>query len=293
MTESADVRTESGPVVVGADGSEISYQAVVWAAVAAKLYRRPLHIITSATMPASFGAEIWAGSWDWVREDGERTVKEARRLAELVDASLEIQAEMVTDPIIPTLIARSEGAHRVVVGSRGRGAVRRAVLGSVSSAVVQRANCPVAVIPGNSATDIATAAKPVVVGVDGSENSVPAIRVAFEEASRRKVALIALHTWIDMTLPEVAIAGWDALRETERAALSESLAGYREEFPDVTVRPVVWADNPARALAAESERTQLVVIGSRGRGGFTGMLLGSTGQSLLQASDCPVLIVRR
>ncbi|PPJ19492.1 universal stress protein [Nocardia nova] len=296
MTESADAHTADEPdrpLVVGVDGSEISYQAVAWAAVDAVLHGRRLDIVTSATLPTGFGSEVWTGGADWVREDGERIVAEARRIAGLAEGPLEIRAELVFDPIIPTLIERSERAYRVVVGSRGRGAVRRALLGSVSSAVVQRAHCPVAVIPGNSATDMVTAAKPVVVGVDGTENSEPAIGVAFDEASRRKVPLIAVHTWSDISLPEVAVAGWDTVRESERAALSESLAGWREQYPDVDVRPVVWADRPARALLAESEHSQLVVVGSHGRGGFTGMLLGSTGHALLQSSECPVIVVRR
>ncbi|AHH16189.1 putative universal stress protein [Nocardia nova SH22a] len=281
------------PIVVAADGSEIANQAVAWAAVDATLHGRRLDIITSATLPAGFGAEIWAGGADWIREDGERIIAEAHRIAGLVNGPPEIRTELVFDPIIPTLVARSEQAYRLVVGSRGRGAVRRALLGSVSSAVVQRARCPVTVVPGNSATDLVTAAQPVVVGVDGTENSEPAIGVAFDEASRRKVPLIAVHTWSDISLPEVAVAGWDTLRESERAALSESLAGWREQYPDVDVRPVVWADRPARALLAESEHAQLVVIGSHGRGGFSGMLLGSTGHALLQSAECPVVVVRK
>ncbi|WP_227983912.1 universal stress protein [Nocardia spumae] len=281
------------PIVVAADGSEISYQAVAWAAVDAVLHGRRLDIITSATLPTGFGSEIWAGNAEWVRQDGEHIITEARRVAGLVTGPLEIRTELVFDPIIPTLVDRSDRAYRLVVGSRGRGAVKRALLGSVSSAVVQRARCPVTVVPGNSATDVVTAAQPVVVGVDGTDNSVPAIGVAFDEASRRRVPLIAVHTWSDISLPEVAVAGWDALRESERAALSESLAGWREQYPDVDVRPVVWADRPSRALLAESEHAQLVVIGSHGRGGFTGMLLGSTGHALLQSAECPVIVVRR
>ncbi len=281
------------PIVVAADGSEISNQAVAWAAVDATLHGRRLDIITSATLPTGFGAEVWAGGADWIREDGERVIAEARRIAGLVSGPPEIRTELLFDPIIPTLIARSEHAYRLVVGSRGRGAVRRALLGSVSSSMVQRALCPVTVVPGNSATDLVSAAKPVVVGVDGTDNSVPAVGVAFDEAARRKVPLIAVHTWSDISLPEVAVAGWDTLRESERAALSESLAGWREPYPDVDVRPVVWADRPARALLAESEHAQLVVIGSHGRGGFTGMLLGSTGHALLQSAECPVVVVRR
>ncbi|NKY52158.1 universal stress protein [Nocardia vermiculata] len=297
MTEDVSaVRTTEdpgAPIVVAADGSEISYQAVVWAAVDAVLHGRRLEIVVGAVLPTGFGSEIWAGSADWAREDGERILAEAARVARLVNGPLEVKAELVFDPIIPTLVERSEHAHRLVVGSRGRGAVKRALLGSVSTAVVHRAQCPVAVIPGNSATDVVTAAQPVVVGVDGTENSVPAIGVAFDEASRRRVPLIAVHTWSDVSLPEVAVAGWDSMRESERATLSESLAGWREQYPDVDVRPVVWADRPARALTAESEHAQLVVIGSHGRGGFTGMLLGSTGQALLQSAECPVLVVRR
>lgn len=198
---------------------------------------------------------------------------------------------MVTEPIIPVLIDRSRRARLVAVGSRGLGAFRRGLLGSVSTAVTRHAHSPVAVV--RAAADAVSASKPVLVGVDGSENSVPALELAFEEASRRKVGLIALHAWTDVSAAlDVSVSGWDAIRDSEDAVLAESLSGHTERYPDVEVSRILVQDRPVRALLEQSEGAQLVVVGSHGRGGFTGMLLGSTSSALVQAVECPIVVVR-
>ncbi|MFF3567750.1 universal stress protein [Nocardia jiangxiensis] len=285
----------SDPVVVAVDGSAASYEAVAWAAAEASLHRRRLHVVTSTAVRAGFGpAPVVAGiDLDELRREGERVVVKARRVAStVVPGDLEITSAVVSEPVIPFLLESSRRAWMMAVGSHGLGAIRRMLLGSVSSAVLHHAHCRVAVVHENSATDPVLLEYPVLVGVDGTANSEPALHLAFEEASRRKVELVALHAWSDTTGPYVPLPAWESAKQSEDAALAESLAGWGEQYPDVTVRRILVRDAPARALLTESDSAQLLVAGSHGRGGFTGLLLGSTSTALVQSVRCPVIVVR-
>lgn len=283
-------------IVAAVDGSAISYRAVEWAAVDAELHGCALHIITSYAVPTGYGLGAGLGSseMDWLRGDGERVLNEAARFARAAvpGNTVAITTELTFDLIIPTLLARSRTARMVVVGNRGRGAIRRAVLGSVSTALTRHAHCPVAVVHGDSETDAISAGKPVVVGIDGTENSVPAIEIAFGEASRRKVGLVAVHAWSDISGYDMPVPGWDTTRETQELALAESMAGWSERYPEVAVERIVVCNSPVRSLLEQSEGAQLLVVGSHGRGGFAGMVLGSTSTALLHSAECPVIVVR-
>ncbi|MCM6775374.1 universal stress protein [Nocardia sp. CDC159] len=285
-------------IVAAVDGSAVSCHAAGWAAAEAVLRGWRLELVTSVYVPTGWGpgAVLVDGEMDWLRQDGERILAEAVRIVRLAVPEVpEITTTVTFEPIISDLIARSKRAHMVVVGSRGQGALRRGLLGSVSTAVTRHAYCPVAVIHSWSAVDPVSAEKPVLVGVDGSENSVPALELAFEEAARRGVGVTALHAWSDVGIGmEVPMMGWDdTIREQEQTALAESLAGYAERYPEVPVRRILVQDRPVRALVDESDNAQLVVVGSHGRGGFTGMLLGSTSNAVLHSVETPLVIVRR
>ncbi|WP_405166678.1 universal stress protein [Nocardia sp. NBC_01499] len=286
----------NSPIIAAVDGSASSAQAVAWAAVEARLHQCRLHLVTSMVIQTGFGPGMILGYADVarLREDGERILIEATRIARTAAPGDESQitTEMSFELIIPMLIELSAQARILVVGSRGMGAFQRGLLGSVSTATTQHAHCPVAVIHGISATDAVSASQPVLVGVDGTRNSSPAVELAFEEASRRKVGLTALHAWSDASGPDLPVAGWDGARESAQAILAESLAGYTERYPDVAVRRIVVADRPVRSLLDESANAQLVVVGSHGRGGFTTMVLGSTSNALLHSVEVPMIVVR-
>ncbi|MTE16054.1 universal stress protein [Nocardia aurantiaca] len=296
MTDHIPAPAPDAPIVAAVDGSATSHLAVAWAAADAALHGCRLHLIISQAFQFAYGPApfVTAEAVDQLQDAGEQIVAEAARIAHdtVPGDDLAISTEVIFDPIIPSLIARSQRARTLVVGSRGRGGFRRAVLGSVSSAVVHHAHCPVAVIHAMSGTDAVSSRKPVLVGVDGSPDSVPAIELAFEEASLRKVGLIALHSWSDATSAEREPADWESIRDSEDALLAESLADHSEQYPDVPVRRVLVRDQPAHSLLAESENAQLVVVGSHGRGGFAGMLLGSTSSALVQSVECPIIVAR-
>ena len=139
---------------------------------------------------------------------------------------------------------------------------------------------------------------PVVVGVDGSEVSRRATEVAFEEAAARGAELHAVHTWVDTQLqgPGAGYAASDEMWKQVQAEKGELLGKYlddlSERFPDVEVKKFISRDGAVRALANAANGAQLLVTGSHGRGGFKGMLLGSTSRALLQVAPCPMMVVR-
>lgn len=281
------------PIIVAVDGSASSRQAVVWATAAAARHGCPLRIVTSIVVPAAvlgLGLVFTDSDRDDLHRDGERVVEHALRLA--CGAALAITTEVTSDPVIPYLIAASRHARTVVVGSRGLGAVRRGLLGSVSTAVAQHAHCPVTVIHGSADADARSVLRPVLVGMDGIPGNESVLELAFEQAALRKVGLTALHCGSDGAGPYMSAAGWESLLEQTDDRLTETLAGVSARYPDVEVRRIQLMADPTRALLEESRNAQLLVVGNRGRGGLTGMLLGSTSSALLHSAACPTMIVR-
>jgi nucleotide-binding universal stress UspA family protein len=186
-----------------------------------------------------------------------------------------------------------------VVGNRGHGGFAGMLAGSVATQVAAHARCPVVVVrPGVDSSALAATTHPIVIGIDGVERTQPALEFAFEEAASRGVSLTAVHVWAEpprsgsVEFKPVAYDYDEAHREATRT-LAEALAGYQEKYPDVPVfRETTCGLNPAAVLLRASEEAGLIVVGSRGRGGFSGLLLGSVGQALIHHAHCPVAVVR-
>jgi nucleotide-binding universal stress UspA family protein len=170
-------------------------------------------------------------------------------------------------------------------------------MGSVTSGLVYHAHCPVAVIHDEAPPNADVAQSPVLVGIDGSPESELATAIAFDEASRRKVGLVALHAWSDVSVFDSAFdlpgPRWPELKSIEDEALAERLAGWGERYPDMSVRRVIVRDEPALQLIDQSQWAQLVVVGSHGRGGFAGMLLGSISAAVVMLARVPVIVARQ
>lgn len=232
------------------------------------------------------------GYLEWQQSEGQELLDAAIATALEAAPDLEVTTEMVSGPPIPTLVEQSKYAEMLVVGCRGRGALARRLLGSVSSGLVHHAFGPIAVIRDEDPLIPHPAQAPVVVGVDGSPASVDAVEIAFEEASLRGVDLLAVHAWSDDAIFEFPGTDWSTLQSMGEETLAERLAGWQERYPDVLVRRLVVTDRPAHQLVEQSESAQLVVVGSRGRGGFAGMLLGSVSASVVQAAKVPVIVAR-
>jgi nucleotide-binding universal stress UspA family protein len=181
-----------------------------------------------------------------------------------------------------------------VVGARGRGALATALLGSTSVDVAAAARCPVVVVR-ELPTPGATPAR-VVVGSDGSELSAAAIGEAFAQADARGLDLTVVQAWyLDTTTGGLAALSVESVRrevaQAEQAVAAEAVAGWREKYPDVRVHVHVLQGHPVQAVVEHSKGAELVVVGSRGRGGFGGLLLGSVSQGVLHHAHCPVMVV--
>ncbi len=284
-------------IVVAVDGSGPSDAAVRWAARESLLRSTPLklvhivgaHSVTRSLMPVPATTEEWQDAQ--ARQIVDSAAELVQRTAEDAGAAGDIAGtEIYHSPALRTLIELSERAKMIVVGSRGHGALRRGLLGSVSSGLVYGARCPVAVIHDH-ATPAADA--PVVVGIDGSQSSELATRIAFEEAAERQVELVAVHAWSDVDLREVPDVDWGAVAERKVKLLEKRLSGWCERYGDVKVRRVVVRDQPAVHLAEQAENAQLLVVGSRGRGGFAGLMLGSVSSMLAHYVQIPMIVARQ
>jgi nucleotide-binding universal stress UspA family protein len=290
------VTTKYG-ILVGVDGSAQSDSAVAWAAHEAVLRRVPitlLHVVAPVVVGWPVG-QLYAEMPQWQKDNAQHVIEQARKAAATtLSGSPEVQApELRTQAdyseVVPTLIEASKEASMIVVGSQGMGGLGRLLLGSVSTALLHHAHCPVAVVHSDEGATPRSDA-PVLVGIDGSPASDPATALAFDEASRRRVDLVVLHAWSDVGVFPVLGMDWhDREREGEEI-LAERLAGWQEQYPDVHVRRTLVCDTPTRWLLQECERAQLVVLGSRGRGGFPGLLLGSVSSAVAHAAKIPVIV---
>ncbi|OBH84526.1 universal stress protein [Mycobacterium scrofulaceum] len=283
-------------VLVCVDGSGASDAAVAWGTREALMRDLPITLV-HAVPPVVVGwpvGQLYADMPDWQQDSAQHVIDQARKTLNASAGGAkppEIRTETVYSAIVPALVEASKDARMIVAGSQGLGAVGRLLLGSVSAGLVHYAHCPVAVIHSADGA-VPDPAAPVVLGIDGSPASEDATALAFDEASRRGVGLVAVHVWSDVGVFPILGMDWHDREIQARETLAERLAGWHDRYPDVHVERKLFCDKPSEWLLKESEHAQLVVVGSRGRGGFPGMLLGSVSSAVAQSARVPVLVVR-
>jgi nucleotide-binding universal stress UspA family protein len=265
------------PVIVGVDGSEESLTAVEWAADEARLRDTPLRIIHVFTWPmlyAPLSAPMVGLEIDSLRQAAGQITSTAEHRAQARAPEFPVESTVLDGSPIPVLLDQAAHASLAVVGSRGVGAVGTLLLGSTGVELAARAACPVVVVRGRPHK-----AQRIVVGVDGSDTSLAALAYAFDEAALRGAELTAIHAVPDPT-------------DTAHPGITDAIERYGEHFPDLPVELVTVPAHPAEALINASTGADLLIVGSRGRGGFRGLLLGSVSQAVLHHADCPVAVRR-
>ncbi|WP_205687362.1 universal stress protein [Cellulomonas endophytica] len=269
-----------GTVVVGVDGSEDALRAVDVAALVAGALGLPLDVVHAFIWPrlrVPLGPPPGAPAGAGLRAAAERVVAEAVDRARVSTPHLVARGRVVTGATVPVLLGASSNARLTVIGDRGLGGFSGLVLGSVAVALTAYGRRPVLVVRG-AVREVG----PVVLGVDGSTDEAAALEAALELASALGAPLRAVHA-----TPPVVASGDDA---ADGPAVLEDVASSARAV-GLTVETVVRPGDPRRVLLDESDGARLLVVGSRGRGGFVGLLLGSVSHAALHHARCPVLVV--
>ncbi|RKR91149.1 nucleotide-binding universal stress UspA family protein [Micromonospora pisi] len=285
------------PILVGYDGSEGATRALDWALDEAGRTGEPVQLAYAFEWMA---AGTWIGPGPgpgtWPDETTRRAVE--GMVAAAVDQSvashpgLDVRGEVLESPASMGLRERSADATMVVLGSRGHGGFTGLLAGSTTIAMSTHAHCPVVVVPSGAA-GADPARSRIVVGTDGSPYAQLALGWAIERAARRGAPVHAVRVWTGSTTRwRPAESDPNEMSRAEQDAVDQQLVDCRRRFPDLSITGEVVAGHPVEVLVEASRRAQLLVVGSRGRGGFRGLLLGSVSQQVLHHTECPTVVVR-
>jgi nucleotide-binding universal stress UspA family protein len=278
------------PVVVGVDGTGRSLRAVLWAGHDAFLRETSLRIVHTLPRYEMDVPLFPPGRFEVAEERARAVVAEASAVARQAYPDVPQSNDLPMHSPASALIAESDRAEAIVLGNKGDN-VGNLLLGSTALQVVGHAHCPVVVVG-----EVSVGHDRIVVGTDGSADSAAALAYAFDAARLRGAELQVVSA---LGLPQ----GWprhllrplpedDAEVDARREAVREQLAPLREQHPGVRVALDVHRYDPLATLESASHHADLLVLGSRGRGGFHGLAIGSTTHKMLHFAGCPMAVVR-
>lgn len=284
-------------VLAGIDGTETSAVAAQWAAREARRLGWRLHLVCSYTLP-SFPIASLDGGYAALDEapirEGARAVLD-QAVRQVSGEGLTVTSSVETGDAAGVLVELSREAGLAVVGTRGRGGFADRLLGTVSSALPAHAHCPAVVVPVREGENPLRPIRSIAVGVDGSDAAALALERAIGEAALWDAELTAVAA-----APMVVGSGMQAVLPApldHPAVLAEVAAGLDIAVDavlagrDVPIKRAAIEGTGADVLTELSSSVDLLVVGTRGRGGFAGLLLGSTSQALLYHARCPVMVV--
>ncbi|WP_237209011.1 universal stress protein [Rothia nasimurium] len=298
----ADVANAAGEIIVGIDGSEQSYGALQWAVHEAAVRKVPVRMVTAYSLPVFTGTGFDAG-YSMVDEealtDGVAQILD-EAYSRVGDSGVELRATVETGDATAVLLELSKKAELMVVGSRSHGGFLGRLLGTVSTSLPAHSHCPTVAVPHSFAEKIEAdpaildRSLPIVVGSDGSDEARLAMMQAADEANRRGVKLTLVNAlapytgtlnWVPAAVDFEAL--YREIADLQRKA-AEWIRGY---FPQLEIEFKLIDGSPVQVLLEAGKTADLVVVGTRGRGGIAGMILGSTSQGILHNTQVPVMIV--
>ncbi len=276
-------------IVVAVDGSDRAPRVLEWAFNEARAHGVPLEVVTVASLAVVVDPKWILVPPDVDVEEVARKIQ-ARVIASVDTTGVDIEAFCPVGGTAAKILEHAADADLLVMGSRGRGTFARRVLGSVSHQVVTHTTIPVVVVP-----DAAPATRRIAVGVDGSENSKQALRWAWSQARVHEASLevVVAYEWPTPTM----VSPWLAdMTPRDRREVRDRVVEHVDELVHAVTRGAdvartVMNGPPAQMLLERARDVDLLVVGSRGHGGFKGLLLGSVSQRCLSHAPCPVAVV--
>ena len=285
-------------IIVGIDGSDSSFDALRWAAFEARLHDAGIRVIACYTAPTYGGLDgaVYPSSVDIdvLKDEAETDVRKAMEIVAAIDPHVVVDGITLLSSAVVGIAESALAGDEIVVGATGRTGLLNGVIGSVAAGLTHRAHVPVIVVPAGRPSG--GKMKRIVVGVDGSPESLTALEWAYAEALASSAKLTVVHAW---EYPyDVSRSSMREIRKPmETAAINElrtslESLGPRQTDGSVHITPKLCEDAPTAALMTESCGADLIVVGSRGRGGLRSLLLGSVSRTMLHRALCPVAVVR-
>lgn len=276
---------------VGYDGSPESWRAVMWTAARAAQTGAAVRVVSCYTMPIAPSPCMVPIPYDTAAIHA--AVSDA--LSTAVDQARErhpgvrFEENVVAGSPRTQLVEAASSSALLVVGSTGAGAAASWLLGSVAHAVARTSDCPVVVVPA-AVPDAPT--NTIVVGVDGSPAATVALRWAVDEADRCAAELVVVHAWEYGYGTETSSETLRDMMRVDAALVRDAAVELCRERGRGPVRGELVEGQPAQAILDLASEADLVVVGSRGRGGFRSLLFGSVAQQVAEHATCPVVVVR-
>ena len=282
-------------ILVGVDGSHASYKATWWAANYAKHAGLTLQIVCAYSLPSyaavSFDATSTAmGDANAAHSDAQAILSKAKAIAD--EQGVEATTLIVTGDPASVFVELSRNYNLIVIGNRGKGGLAERLLGTTSSSLPAYAYCPIVVVPytdddGNLMHLNNTITK-VAVGSDESKWGLKALEIAADFAAAWDAELDVISA-----VPNMKGSDDEGVMASFKDDLEVRIKPLEEAHPDLKINKQIVPGPAVGALTKASYDHDVVVVGSRGRGGFTGLLLGSSSQGLLQHAVGPVYVVPR
>lgn len=280
-------------ILVGFDGSVAAYAALDWAIDEAK--RRDADVVALlASGAAMVSTPLMPMMTDWPDDAATSVLRGAVAHAATRSPETRVRTTSSLSGAAGALVEGSASARLVVIGGERHNPLSELALGATAPQVAGHARCPVVVVPRGGST---VADAPVVVGVDGSSEAQTALEFAFGHAEETGRPLVAVHSWwldapdgLDLAVISPSFA--DRLERKQQDLVDEAIGTWKSKFPEVSVERVLVQGNPVEALLETAKQAHLLVVGSRGHGGFAGLFLGSVSQGLIHAAlPCPLAVV--